>query len=99
MKDVYIQGRREVLGGLQSGKVETDGYSNTLKRGIYSHTTPISELAFGYSFTGVLLVLDGNEYTAHVDIMNDGKLRVKTIRTSSGETISNWSYFDGKKIT
>ena len=88
-----------VLGGLQSGKVETDSYSNTLKRGIYSHTTPISELASGYSFTGVLLVLDGNEYTAHVDIMNDGKLRVKTIRTSSGETISDWSYFDGKKIT
>ena len=82
---------RSELGGLQSGKVDTDSYSNTLKRGIYSHTTPISELASGYSFTGVLL--------AHVDIMNDGKLRVKTIRTSSGETISDWSYFDGKKIT
>ena len=88
-----------VLGGLQSGKVDKNSYSNTLKRGVYSHTTPISELASGYSFTGVLLVLDGNEYTAHVDIMNDGKLRVKTIRTSSGETISDWSYFDGKKIT
>ena len=66
---------------------------------MYSHTTQISELAPGYGFTGLLLVLDGYEYTAHVDIMNDGKLRVKTIRTSSGETISDWAYFDGKKIT
>ena len=98
-KRLHERGQRSDLGGLQSGKVETDSYSNTLKRGIYSHTTQIDNLASGYSFTGVLLVLDGYEYTAHVDIMNDGKLRVKTIRTSSGETISDWSYFDGKKIT
>ena len=70
----------------QDKKITADEYGNLLEPGTYSHTAYLDDTITG---TGILTVLKGAGYVAHVDISNDGKLAIKTVR-NTGEILKNW---------
>lgn len=68
-------------------------YNNSIGAGTYSHTV---DLGNGNP-TGILFVIHGDRYSAHVDIPNGvGKLAIKNIR-SSGELLYDWRTIDFTK--
>lgn len=71
--------------GFEQGKyISNEKYNNQISAGVYSSTDNLENMG-----TGILLVLRGIQYTAHLYITNSGSLYIKTVR-SNGEILRNW---------
>lgn len=71
--------------GFEQGKyISNEEYNNQISAGVYSSTDNLENMG-----TGILLVLRGVQYTAHLYITNSGSLYIKTVR-SNGEILRNW---------
>ena len=72
--------------GFEQGKnILSEGYNNKISAGVYSSTDNLD-----YMGTGILLVLRGFQYTAHLYITNSARIYIKTIR-SNGEILKDWT--------
>lgn len=71
--------------GFEQGKyISNEKYNNQISAGVYSSTDNLENMG-----TGILLVLRGVQYTAHLYITNSGSLYIKTVR-SNGEILRDW---------
>lgn len=71
--------------GFEQGKyISNEKYNNQISAGVYSSTDNLENMG-----TGILLVLRGIQYTAHLYITNSGSLYIKTVR-SNGEILRDW---------
>ena len=71
--------------GFEQGKnILSEGYNNKISAGVYSSTDNLDNMG-----TGILLVLRGFQYTAHLYITNSARIYIKTIR-SNGEILKDW---------
>ena len=72
--------------GFEQGKnILSEGYNNKISAGVYSSTDKLDNMG-----TGILLVLRGFQYTAHLYITNSARIYIKTIR-SNGEILKDWT--------
>ena len=72
--------------GFEQGKnILSEGYNNKISAGVYSSTDNLDNMG-----TGILLVLRGFQYTAHLYITNSARIYIKTIR-SNGEILKDWT--------
>lgn len=72
--------------GFEQGKnILSEGYNNQISAGVYSSTDNLENMG-----TGILLVLRGFQYTAHLYITNSARIYIKTIR-SNGEILRDWT--------
>ena len=72
--------------GFEQGKnILSEGYNNKISAGVYSHNDNLDNMG-----TGILLVLRGFQYTAHLYITNSARIYIKTIR-SNGEILKDWT--------
>jgi len=72
--------------GFEQGKnILSEGYNNKISAGVYSSTDSLDNMG-----TGILLVLRGFQYTAHLYITNSARIYIKTIR-SNGEILKDWT--------
>lgn len=72
--------------GFEQGKnILSEGYNNKISAGVYSSTDNLDNMG-----TGILLVLRGFQYTAHLYITNSARIYIKTIR-NNGEILKDWT--------
>jgi hypothetical protein len=72
--------------GFEQGKsISNEGYNNKISAGVYSSTDNLDNMG-----TGILLVLRGVRYMAHLYITNSAGIYIKTIR-SNGEILKDWT--------
>ena len=72
--------------GFEQGKnILSEGYNNKISAGVYSSTDNLDNMG-----TGILLVLRGFQYTAHLYITNSARIYIKTIR-GNGEILKDWT--------
>ena len=72
--------------GFEQGKnILSEEYTTKISAGVYSSTDNLDNMG-----TGILLVLRGIQYTAHLYITNSARIYIKTVR-SNGEILKNWT--------
>jgi len=72
--------------GFEQGKnILSKEYTTKISAGVYSSTDNLDNMG-----TGILLVLRGFQYTAHLYITNSARIYIKTVR-SNGEILKDWT--------
>lgn len=79
------KGLMQANGFKQGNNLLSEGYNNKISAGVYSSTDNLDNMG-----TGILLVLRGFQYTAHLYITNSARIYIKTIR-SNGEILKDWT--------